>query len=646
MRWIKFIIGAVIICAALPLTGQDLIKNTRAGILDVNTSETTSRLSEFIQEEQIEHDFEQANPFTIVQSSVMTRHTAYLNDAVYLSLKQSDLQTFYASRASHITLSIPVENRNNIELQLSRVDVTAPDYVLTTSDGRVKDYDRTGGVFYRGIVKGKSNSLAAISVFGNQIRGLISDENGNYVLGELKSERGTYILYNDRELLLEGGFTCEADDELPQPASSSEDIQVNRLLQGDCVNIYIECDSAMYKNHDFDVDNVNAFVTALFNETSTLYANEGITILLSSVFVWTSADPYRPYNNSSDILYAFAQNNPSFNGDLAHFITTRQVGGRAYLYGLCSTGSRYAVTGNMNTTIVPVPTYSWNVMAYAHEMGHNFGSSHTHACVWNGDNTQIDDCGNKYFAEDGSSSTVPPICYDAANEIIPTDGGTIMSYCYLQSVGINLALGFGEQPGDAIRSRYYGATCLVSCDTTCVEDRTISAVFSEGVKDIEAGNSITSTSAVYPGVGLDFDAGTVITLQPGFRAYSGSNFNAFIDGCAGNRMTTSGTRDNSVPEYGSEATYTSWDKEFKLRNYPNPFTGQTNIEFNLPDDTEVSLWITDLTGKQVAVLLNNADKIAGTYTVSFDGHAYPAGMYYYTIQADNYIMTEKMTLVK
>ena len=52
----------------------------------------------------------------------------------------------------------------------------------------------------------------------------------------------------------------------------------------------------------------------------------------------------------------------------------------------------------------------------AHELGHLLGSQHTHACVWNGDGTQIDDCGNVTTVEqtitiddDTAPVVTPPI---------------------------------------------------------------------------------------------------------------------------------------------------------------------------------------------------------------------------------------------
>jgi len=83
-----------------------------------------------------------------------------------------------------------------------------------------------------------------------------------------------------------------------------------------------------------------------------------------------------------------------------------------------------------------------------------------------------------------------------------------------------------------------------------------------------------------------------------------------------------------------------------VRNYPDPFSGETTIEFNLPKDTPVTVFVSDMTGKQVAVLLDNEQKHLGKHQVIFDGTNYSAGMYYYTIKADEYIATHKMILTK
>jgi len=105
----------------------------------------------------------------------------------------------------------------------------------------------------------------------------------------------------------------------------------------------------------------------------------------------------------------------------------------------------------------------------------------------------------------------------------------------------------------------------------------------------------------------------------------------------------SGNNDTTTEE---EATYLRTSGFSNIHNYPNPFNTQTTIEFTLTQDTSVTLFVSDVTGKKISVLLNNEQRINGTHQVIFDGSNYPAGMYYYTIQMGSTITTQKMTLLK
>jgi len=193
------------------------------------------------------------------------------------------------------------------------------------------------------------------------------------------------------------------------------------------------------------------YITGLFNQVSTMYANENINTSLSPLVIWTQTSPYSG-NSSIDLLNDFTAYRQGFDGDLAQLLSYQASGGVAYVDGICSSNPDYSMGfSSINSTYATVPTYSWSVMVVTHEFGHLFGSQHTHACVWNGNGTAIDGC---YATEGG--------CTDPGN---PSGGGTVMSYCHLTNVGINLNLGFGTQPGNLIRNRVTAANCLSACST-------------------------------------------------------------------------------------------------------------------------------------------------------------------------------------
>jgi len=81
------------------------------------------------------------------------------------------------------------------------------------------------------------------------------------------------------------------------------------------------------------------------------------------------------------------------------------------------------------------------------------------------------------------------------------------------------------------------------------------------------------------------------------------------------------------------------------QNYPNPFNPVTRINFAVSKAGFVSLKIYDLTGREIATLVDE-NLSAGTYTNSFNASALSSGIYFYTLKADNYVETKKMMLVK
>jgi hypothetical protein len=86
--------------------------------------------------------------------------------------------------------------------------------------------------------------------------------------------------------------------------------------------------------------------------------------------------------------------------------------------------------------------------------------------------------------------------------------------------------------------------------------------------------------------------------------------------------------------------------EFVLeQNYPNPFNPTTTIKYSLPSAGEITLTIFDLSGSEVATLVNQSQP-AGNYIIEFDASHLSSGIYYYQLNAGNFSQTKKLILLK
>jgi len=278
------------------------------------------------------------------------------------------------------------------------------------------------------------------------------------------------------------------------------------------------------------------------------------------------------------------------------------------------------------------------VMVVTHEFGHLFGSRHTHACVWNGDNTAIDGCAG--YTE--GSCSLP------GN---PPQGGTIMSYCHQQSVGINFALGFGLQPGNVIRNSVINGNCL-DCCAAGQDNLSITENISGGSHAFGANTTITATNIISGDAEVTYKAGEEVKLLPGFWAKAGVDFHAYIDGCGGSGLRIDPSGDiNEIAEYApsllQERNRESTKTMPVLNIYPNPFLNNTIIKYTITNDlTPVSIIIFNTVGKKIAIPLDRVEKPTGTYKVVFDGSQLPAGIYYCRLRAGDHIETRKMILAK
>jgi len=417
----------------------------------------------------------------------------------YFDYNKNIYSQFRDNQDGAIALQIPHENDLGSHLILDLIEVSDSfyDFSVKTSSGATFNGRDIGGVHYRGIVRGKElNSLVALSVFENEMSGIVSIAGqGTINIGKL-GDQEQHIIYNDANLNAsdDDEETCYTEDDGDQN-QILDDLYTNVLdessedLLSNCLNMYFEIDHDIYNFLGSSTTNTTNFVAGIFNEVATIFLNESITMEISEIFVWDTPDSYS--TSTSTGLDQFVFQRPTFNGDLAHLLSyrsgdsnpnnTSNAGGIANWFGgVCVVGNP-DLSPHSHTRLFPdfetFPVFSRQVKVITHEIGHNLGSRHTHACVWNENETAIDGCSGRTEG----SCPVPPT--------IPANTGTIMSYCD-RNAGIDFTLGFGPQPGNIIRSFVSNLTCVSACNGG-------NCTLSSNVTTINLNENANSTSFIH-----------------------------------------------------------------------------------------------------------------------------------------------------
>jgi len=397
-----------------------------------------------------------------------------------ISLDLKTLKKLVSIQPEFFEIKMPSYQGVEMNCYLYKVDNFTEDISVLTSDGGIT-LSKPSGTHYRGILADGTSSVVGFSFFENEVYGLISHESiGNITIGryEGSSNLNQYMMFADSDWLVRPNFgDCKVTDEESSTRLESRSLDPNNsnFLTTKCIRQYLECDYALYQAKGSSVTNTTNYITSAFNNVATLYANDGMTLRISQIFVWTTLDSYSR-TDAGDALDQFKAARPSVNGDLAHLTATggNGLGGIAWRDVLC-TPFKYAYS-DINTTFNNVPTYSWTINVMAHETGHNVASPHTHACSWVGG--ALDNC----YETEGGCSPGPA----------PTNGGTIMSYCHLTSAGVNFNNGFGAQPGALMRTAIDDASCLSLCGTTACTPPNITIT---GSSSICSGSSVTLTAS-------------------------------------------------------------------------------------------------------------------------------------------------------
>jgi len=165
--------------------------------------------------------------------------------------------------------------------------------------------------------------------------------------------------------------------------------------------------------------------------------------------------------------------------------------------------------------------------------------------------------------------------------------------------------------------------------------------------DFEIERSATSNNPTSNWEKIGFVSGNYMSNSP--KEYSFTDDNP-KSGNIHYRLKQS-DKDGKLSYYGDVAISVESPKEFKLmQNNPNPFNPSTAINYQIPENTFISLKIYDYLGKEVVTLVNE-EKPAGSHVIYWNGkdknnHMVSSGVYLYKLTAGKYSEIRKMNLLK
>jgi hypothetical protein len=519
-----------------------------------------------------------------------------------LSLDRASLSTLYRSEPEEFIFDLPRPNGKTKSYMFKKHQVVSSSFKVTTSDGREFSGKEYTGVSYKVFDRKNQINFGGLTITKDDIGGLLQEDANNINIGKLRNAKDTYVALSESEMDSKPTFACGTPDpdlSIPQDEwlkkvqpqiGDTQTPEIGQAIGGagcKTLGIYIECDYKMYQDNGSSIANTTAKVTSLFNLVKQIYENEGISIYIDQIYIWTTTDPYATMNSSSTILSAFTTNRQTVTQKLAHLLSTRLafLGGIAWLDVVCNPSYynyRFGFSNIYNTFNNDINLYSWSVYCMSHELGHNFGSNHTHWCGWpkaGGGTSRIDSCyGSEPYNGVSCGTNVKYI------------KGTIMSYCHLGNFGVDLVKGFGPLPGAKIRT---GSSCLTGTAIPYVQVNTPRRFYSAGENISLNANNLTSATYTWSGP----SGYTSSTQNPTINSITTSNAGLYSVTSVQNACTSNVSkiriRVNQLLNIPQTETFSTWT----LPNY-------TNWEFKGPQ--ALSDINTSYNGAQVQSYWNNS----------------------------------------
>ncbi|MCC7013812.1 MAG: zinc-dependent metalloprotease [Planctomycetes bacterium] len=393
-------------------------------------------------------------PALLLPSPFSTRESE-LDRGIELSLDFELLDTL-ATLPRARCVDVPT-TRGPVVLDLVRLPSPwAPDSVLSI-DGEAHAIDPQRAGVWCGRIAGDSGSDVFWSISSGRVSGWLRRGDGStdhWISGDVDGIARQRALDDDDLRVLgarEPAFDCPAPSAEPgelAPRSLAGASEGLANTSWPTARLALETDYQLYAKFA-DAGALTDYVTALVAATSARYAVDlGARLEIAYLGVHTSANdgwttPDGPGSTSAmldEFQHSWApfwSGNQPVAANLSHFLSGASLGGGiAYVGVLCDVNYGFGVSANLNTAILwgswsaSAGPLTWDFVVFAHELGHNFGSQHTH-------------------------SYCPPLdtCHSNCTSTTSCSQGTLMSYCHLCGGMANVDLAFHPFTANVMRSQ-------------------------------------------------------------------------------------------------------------------------------------------------------------------------------------------------
>jgi hypothetical protein len=379
--------------------------------------------------------------------TLLTRTNAQVPSGFTALAKNPIAATELKTVTEGVLTGLPLSSQLTVDVSLTRIEVFTDDAkLIEVSDAGERELPRPDVANFSGTILGHEDSHLFLSVHDNWVYGYATVDNKMYIISTGSAiDPQPPVVYAPDEISADDLAivipNCQVGPEHVIREATSRPIGEDHSTRaGPCRIAKVAWDSDYELAQRFGANGelttayitlVNAAMTDIYlRDVNTRIVTPYVRVFTTANDPWTAADSGGRLN---EFRSHWLSKMLGVSRNLAHHLSGAGLGGGVAWVGVvCNMQYGYAVSGNLNGSF-PYPLQdnrgiNWDPYVVSHEMGHNFGTGHTHDSY----TPPIDNCGN------GNCSGAFAI-------------GTIMSYCHLCTGGVqNIKMKFHPRCIDRI----------------------------------------------------------------------------------------------------------------------------------------------------------------------------------------------------